>query len=190
MWSLVRQAATGLRYQTVSPLIGQRITVTGWPSFEADVESWVESQMPGCKSCEDRNARQHLVYARYGFADFTFDAAELSLDSVPVGGVPLLKNLGFAWNRRRSAYQERHWMPEYADPANDFQEAVEDLAEEIEQSQLYLRVFFVGPKITDDDNWRAAIRAMDSTEFPMTIDVVDACLTNSPGVWINKHFYW
>ena len=102
MRSLVRQVAKTLPYQTVDQLIGVRVEVPRLECLVKAAKEAIERSIPDFyltvhpKFDQERLSK---VFAKYRFADLEFKEHSVAIDSVPTGGVPLLRELGFVFHR-------------------------------------------------------------------------------------------
>jgi hypothetical protein len=106
------------------------------------------------------------------------------LDSDSSGGVPLLRELGFVDGDMQKLVEEF---------GGDSGCCIEELRDGIAKNTAHLMLFLESsnPNVSEVSmmDRLARISKPSIIEFPITFLVVDACVSNSSFVWMNKHFY-
>ncbi len=181
---LLREVARKLRYRTIEAMIGQPVTITGLREISAETRALVDEHVSGCTFAGPEQKFLDGQIAKYGFLDLRFFATSTMLEKTAVGGVSLLKELGFV---------DRD-LPKLAEElGGDAGFCLEELRDGIEQNDVHLLLFLESesPNVSDMTVMERMARLRDPStiEFPIIFSVVDACVSNSPFVWMNKHFY-
>ena len=173
-----------LRYRTLTPMIGQTVTISGRTLVATEATAFVNRFADGC--CFAGPGQNFLdgQIAKYGILDLHFDAPATMLDTDASGSVPLLRDLGFIDNGIEDLIEKK---------TGDVGYCLKVLHEGIAEDKAHLLLFL---ESTDPDLLQMSVmdrmrRIQDPSIicFPVTFKVVDACITNSLDVWMNKHFY-
>ncbi len=165
-------------------MIGKTVVATDRTRIVDDVSSFVAQFADGC---DFAGPEQHFLdgqIAKYGLLDLRFNAPSTMLASVPAGGVPLLRDLGFIDSDMQKLASELD---------GDAGCCIEELRDGIATNETHLMLFLESsnPNVSDMSmmDRMARIRNPSIIDFPITFSVVDACVSNSSFVWMNKHFY-
>lgn len=182
--NILLNVARSLRYRTLQPMLGKSVEVSARLRIVDDVSSFVSQFVDGCLfDGPGQNVLDGQI-AKFGLLDLRFSAPSRMLDSVPAAGVPLLRELGFV----DSDLQEL--AEELGDDANS---CINELRDGIAENRTHLLLFLQAsiPSASDMTlmDRVARFRNPSIIKFPITCSVVDACVSNSSFVWMNKHFY-
>lgn len=183
--TLLLNVARNLRYKTFTPMIGERIKISERTSISTEVASFVARFADGCSFDSPEQKYLDGQIAKYGLLDMQFTAPSTMLDADSKRGVPLLRELGFIDENAENLIEELDDDPAYC---------LEELRHGIAENKTYLLLFL---KSSNQNVAKMSIRDQiaccdDQAKiiFPIVFTVVDACVTNSSFVWINKHFFW
>lgn len=179
---LILRVARGLRYRSVDAMIDQTVTVSSIRAVVPDIRAFVQRFCPDCVY-KDLGSDPVLSLAKYGLLDLEFRAPDSHLLLEFSTGIPLLKELGF--------------LSDTDDGLDDDNELAllgcrEDLEQGIKKDGTLLKVFLIDLEkrhATDLRDRMWLMRHPSQIPFPIDFRVIDACVTNSGGVWIIKHFY-
>ncbi|MEZ6123760.1 MAG: hypothetical protein R3C49_11360 [Planctomycetaceae bacterium] len=176
--------ARSLRYRTLQQMIGKTVAVTTQPRIVDDVSTFVADFAHGCTFTGPEQSCLDGQIAKYGLLDLRFKAPSTMLDSESAGGVPLLRELGFVTGDMQKSAD---------DPGGSAGSCIEELGEDIAKNTTHLLLLLksFNPDVTEMSitDRLARMKKPSIIEFPITFSVVDACVSNSLFVWMNKHFY-
>jgi len=116
-----------------------------------------------------------------GACSFTFDD---NLSTQLSHFAPKFKDLGFVGHPGDSA---REMLD-----ADDMFDFVTDLLDDFDKNETILKLFLEErPQrpFPPPAEWEMRFRDPTLMPFPKTMEIADACITNSSSVWLNKHFY-
>ncbi|MEM7624515.1 MAG: hypothetical protein AAF333_02685 [Planctomycetota bacterium] len=183
--SLLLNVARNLRYRHLGDTIGQSVSVAGRHTIADDALAFVRRY---CEECGFEGPQQKYLegqIAKYGILDLSFRLPHKSLDENYVSGVPLLRELGFDGSGINDEDWEGYGDEKYA----WFEELAKDIADESAFLRLFMRCSDPSVASGSVTEMMGRLRDFSSTKFPLTFIIVDACITNSTFVWMNKHFY-
>lgn len=191
--STVIPAYQRLKYRPLSAFVKQEVRI---PNFHA-IESVLLREMSAALSAQftlqsERNWMAALM-AKYGALDLTFIASAPVLDAADAVSWGVLRTLGLS------------------DNGGNLGEEFEWVERNLRDDQCFLRLF-LSYCLPSDAMWlrdeqakiemakgvpprEASSAALDyltaniHERFPLTFTIDDACLTNSPSIWVNAHFY-
>jgi O-acetyl-ADP-ribose deacetylase len=180
---IVRQVARRLRYQTLDELVGQIITLCTLQTTLADIQVVLDKSYPGCVFAGPEEPNRIGALAKYGLLDLRYNAPASLAATEAHRGLSLLKDLGLVWHPG-----EATWEIGNADTFG----FVTDLLGDFDRNETLLLLFLEQrPKRTlpPPAEWEMCFRDPSLMTFPKTMEIVDACITNSASVWLDKHFY-
>jgi hypothetical protein len=179
---LIRWVARNLQYHPVTELIDQPLTLSSLDRIVNDSQELIRRFFPGGTYRGPEEKYRVGVLAKYGLLDLTFAVPEADFPPKDVPGCTPLRSLGFVGTRKSSANPE--------DP-NELLIWLEQMEEEIKNDGAIVKLMLVETKhlAPERETWRKWVREPGLMPFPKDFRVLDACLTNSDSVWINKHFY-
>jgi len=185
-FSSIRRAARGIRYTTISELLGREVTFTSRQSIVTESLLLVQELFTSSTfiSPEQKNIDGQI--AKYGILDLTF-AVDQSLLHDCASGVPVLRELGLVGNP--AAYEDLDLDDD--DDIFSPMSGVNMVLEDLEESQALLKLFLKAA-VETKSGMRTTMRRLmvpDLLEFPMRFVINDACITNVSSAWIGKHFY-
>lgn len=173
-----------LRYRTLTPMLGQTVMISSRTLIATETAALVSRFVDGCSFAGPTQKNLDGQIAKYGILDLHFDAPSSILDADADTGVPLLRDLGFVDNGIEDLAEGRTGI--LADCLNILHDG-------IEENKTHLLLFIEStepnvPKMTVTERFQR-IHDPSIIRFPITFKVVDACVSNSLAVWMNKHFY-
>ena len=182
--TLLLNVARNLRYRTLAPMVGQSITISARALITAETEAFVGRFADDCLFAGPEQEYLDGQIAKYGILDLRFSAPTTLLDADTDSGVPLLRQLGFIDDDARDSIDEL---------GDDGSCCLEELRDGIAENKTHLLLFLVSPDLDVSEmlmmDRMARIQDPSIIDFPIVFSVVDACVSNSSFVWINKHFY-
>lgn len=181
---IVRQVARRLRYRTVGELIGRVVALRSFDTMLPDIQAVLDESLPSPAFRGPEESYRIGALAKYGLLDLCYDVPSDIATTEHHHGLSLLKELGFVEHPGDSA-----WEASKADGMFGF---VTDLLDEFGRNETILKVFLEErPRRSSAPpaEWERWFREPSSMPFPKTMEIVDACITNSDSVWLNKHFY-
>ena len=181
---IIRQVARRLRYQPLDELVGRTITFHSLPTMLADIQAILDESFPGCVFGGPEEPYRNGALAKYGLLDLHYHAPSHMAAIEPYSGLSLLKELGFVERPGDS-----DWETSEADNMFSF---VADLLDDFDRNETIVKLFLEErPHRTSPPpaEWKTWLREPSNMPFPRTMEIVDACITNSNSVWLNKHFY-
>lgn len=182
--TLLLNVARSLRYRTLQQMIGKTVAVTAHARIVADVSSFVGQFVDGCAFYGPEQKFLDGQIAKYGLLDLRFNAPSEMLDSESAGGIPLLRELGFVGGDMQKLAEEL---------GGDAGSCIQELRDGIAKNATHLLLFLESsnPRVSEMSmmDRMARIKTPSIIDFPITFSVVDACVSNSSFVWMNKHFY-
>ncbi|MBW3600452.1 MAG: hypothetical protein KY475_24710 [Planctomycetes bacterium] len=98
--------------------------------------------------------------------------------------MPLLRHLGFLPDEDQ-VQNDIPWLDD------DPELCLRTIGEEVANEQTWLKLFFVNDGIqrtSFPDRLRQTLQP-ELIKLPLEFTLTDACLTNAPFVWFNRHFY-
>ncbi len=184
--SIVRRVARTVRYRTYDQLIGVRVEVADPQNPITPLLTAINRTNPELGLTEPPDPDPKSLYGtflKYGFFKVALRASNVAVDSVPVAGASVLEELGFV----------SHNSPLSDSTDDDFADSAEfflnELLEEARAGQVYLLVFLSGPETLSHGREIDFEEADSARDLPITFTITDACLTNAPTAWLNRHFY-
>jgi len=189
MFGLAKTLGRALRYEPMPELLGIEVAVSGPETAAQDVARAIEERLDFEVELEGPPLRFLTGAAiKYGLLDLDYRVRDLAAESVRFGGVPVLRELGFAGG---CDAPDEPWEEgeEGCDLAGDGS-VLQMLVEEVSEGRVFLRVLLKEPSSTQDvDRLRWLVKGPPEDFWPRTFRVDDACLTNAPSVWFLKHLY-
>ena len=178
-FSLIKRIARQIRYQSLDSLIDETVSASSIDSIESEIQAFIQ------QSCPDGTfsgpPRSNLVgtLTKYGILDLEFRMSEFLLVPELRTGIRLLKELGYLPRPDKISDAEKESNRGY----------LEGLDESIDEDGILLKVFLIDPNFQISSDRILQVQDHSRIPFPIEFSVVDACVTNSGYVWINKHFY-
>lgn len=177
-FSLIRRAARGIRYRTLSEILNLNITFTDRLAISSTSTQLVNQFFPGSTFLGPPQKMLDGQIIKYGLLDLEFSTAPSLLGDYQ-SGVPLLRELGLMGKTSIN------------DDWNNPMEIVEMVLEDLAESHTYLKLFL---RASDQINFDMRGQLLgqvnpSSLSFPMTFTIQDACITNVSSAWMMKHFY-
>ena len=181
-FSLLLNVARSLRYRTFEPIIGHELIVKRSDLIPSESEALVGRFLDGCSFSSPEQGCLDGQIARYGLLDLRFQASTTLLEKGYKTGIPLLKELGFIEDGTSSVAEEDCVLY-----------CLEELLYGTRKNETYLMLFLQTSQVHCADGILLQQNDMPrracNPPFPMVFTVEDACISNSPFVWMNKHFY-
>ena len=181
----ILRAAKGIRYSTVQGLLGREVAFNDRLAIVTESLSLVNEFFPSTTYVGPEQKYIDGQIAKYGILDLTF-SADRSLLHDCASGVPILRELGLVGND--DFYEDRNFdNNDLIEPMSGVRIVLDDL----EKSQAYVKLYFkasVRPSSDVRDRMQRIFNP-ESLQFPMTFDIIDACITNVSSAWIMKYFY-
>lgn len=182
--SLLLNVARNLRYRTLAPMIGQSLTISDRSRIATETTAFVARFADGCCFAGPEQKYLDVQIAKIGILDLRFTSPSTTLASDAPGGVPLLRELGFVG---------RDWQELTEEIGDDSAFCLEELRDGIAENATHLMLFLQASNPKESEmsttDRMARIRDPSIIKFPINFTVVDACVSNSSFVWMNKHFY-
>ena len=194
---VIRRVANGLRYRSVDALIGQIILVSSIGALEAEIQEFVHRSFADCVYLGQSEKQLVGALWKYGILDFKFQAPDSMLNSEFRRGIPIMIELGFLSDFDESLDDDDRLI------------CLEELDRDVKKKETFLKLFFEDnadggsaferyrarkEQILEDrlstvtsSSWIESIQS--EIPFPIEFRVIDACVTNSDHVWINRHFF-
>lgn len=179
--SLLRRLHRSLAYATVDVLIGVPVQVRSAETALDDVLRVTKEVLP--VSATTMGPELHYragAIAKYGILDVNFGIGPTSPDA-PRPGIGILRSTGLVDG------------DEGADASALTDGFLDNLLQEAQAGQLYLKVFLETQDPQDrlpiQDTLRRLREGMPSGFWPHLFVIRDACLTNTPSIWLVKHLY-
>ncbi|MEZ4669182.1 MAG: hypothetical protein R3E39_14845 [Anaerolineae bacterium] len=171
---LVKQIVRGVKYRELSAYIGQTVLINSVESIEADLRDAIIPRLSvNCSLLSKERRFVEVALAKYGLVDLEFQVNESYFESDFTTGIQVLKS-------NRFFTTDNFDDPEIA----DFSRVVLEMCvEELGNSMNWVKLFL---KTIDQQESRLKF---DRNILPQTFVIVDACATNMPSIWLNKHFY-
>jgi hypothetical protein len=176
--SLLRRLHRSLAYSTVDALAGISVQVHSAETAPDDVLGVVKRALSinVTTMAPDLDYREGAI-AKYGILDLTFGIGSTSSE-IPRPGLGILRPLGLVDGG------------EGADALEVSDDFLRDLTLESEAGHPYLKVFLeTQDALPPRDSLRRLREGMPAGFWPHLFVVRDACLTNTPSIWLAKHFY-
>jgi hypothetical protein len=173
-----------LRYRPMPALVGKTVGASSVADVERALGALVAPWVPDAAFAGEE--RVELTLVKYGLVDVDFAApAALLADAATLRGLPALRACGMLPKRGE------RWDAEEAEVGLA---CLSTLADGLGPAVLKL---YLEDDLPERGRtwWIAAYeqtRRMPSLPegyFPRTFTVLDACVTNAPGIWLAKHFY-
>ena len=181
-FSLLLNVARSLRYRTFEPIIGHELMVKRSDLIPSESEALVGRFLDGCSFSSPEQGDLDGQIARYGLLDLCFQASRTLLEKGDTTGIPLLKELGFIEDGISTETEEDCALY-----------CLEELLNGVRKNEAYVMLFLQVSQVGCEDGtlWqhRDMFHGTCKLPFPMVFTVEDACISNSPFVWMNKHFY-
>ena len=182
-----------LKYRPLSAFVNREIRI---PAFHA-IQSVLLQEMSSALSVEFKLQSEMnwmaAVMAKYGALDLTFRSSALVLTTADTISWDALQHLGLA------------------DSPGTLAEEFEWVEKSLKEDQCFLRIFLtcwlpaeamwlrdeqakieIARGVPPREASSAALDYLTANiheRFPLTFSIDDACLTNSPSIWVNAHFY-
>lgn len=188
MKAIVRRVAKNLRYRTIDKLIDTNIEISSLESLHSKVKESVETCDSGFMLAlppDGDQDRVNKVFLKYGFVDIRFTENALAMDSIPKGGIQLLRDFEFVFGRSEL---EKLGLEDDSDGFG--KSSFESLDEEISANQLHVLTWLSGTKKLESGQRPPLYHNPSRIAFPLQLTISDACITNAPFAWFNRHFYW
>lgn len=182
---LVSKIAEDVRYRTLTSMIGQSITITGFENIPRETNEFVKQFIDGCSFAGPRKFLLIYQIAKYGFLDLRLSGQSALLDSGTEPGLPLLYEAGIIGKCVLENLDALNDEPPYID--------MEQLDAEIAAEETHVCLFLRTKSFIID--WHHIKEIMARLEnpslitFPLVFEVEDACVTNATGVWGERHLY-
>lgn len=181
--SLLLSVARTMRYRTLTPMIGEEVTISARLRISTEVSAFVARFIDECSFSGPEQKIIDLQIAKYGILDLRFAAPPRMFNRDMDAGIPLLRRLGFINSDAQGTSGE----------LGSDSICLEELRDGIAENETHLLLFLesTNPKVSEMSvmDRMARIRDPLSINFPIVFKVVDACVSNSSFVWMNKHFY-
>ena len=178
-FSLVRRVARRIRYRTFDDLIDKTLSLSSIDSVEADIQSFIKRYCPAAEYSVQSDNQLFEAFVKYGILDIEFRVEDFLLAAEFRTGIPLLKALGYLPQPDQITDEDKEFNRGF----------LEEMDEDIDKDDTLLKVFLVDPEFQESSGWEQRIQDLTRIPFPIEFRVLDACVTNSGGVWLNKHFY-
>lgn len=189
--SLIRQLAQGLRYETANTLIGLEVGFSDASMVVDSPLAIVQNQLPQLSLAIPMDVdltNRNAVFRKYDFFDIWYRELSRDITSVPLGGTQLLMKLGFVHSLvNLDEIDALFGIDE--DDEDDQITCLETLRDEIQENELYLLLWLVNTKTPVSIPGHTLGLLPEFAGFPNKLSIADACLTNAPFCWFNKHFY-
>jgi len=184
-FALIRCAARGIKYSTITEFLNREITFSNRFSIAVESISVAKELFPASSFLGPEQKYINGQIAKYGLLDLSFSTDQLHLQDCQ-SGVQVLRELGFVENDLSDRETELE-EDDLCSPLSGVQMVLDDLKE----SQAYLKLFLRTTSRTPSDMRECLqiLRNPDLLQFPMTFTVTDACVTNVACAWLMKHFY-
>lgn len=182
--TLLLNVARNLRYRTLTPMIGEYVTISDRTVVTNETSAFVARFVGGCSFAGPEQKYLDGQIAKYGILDLRFNAPNTMLDADADAGVSLLRELQFIDSGMEDLIEEL---------GGDASYCLEELRDGIAENKTHLKLFLESsnPNVSEMSMMHRMARMRDPSliDFPITFAVVDACVSNSSFVWMNKHFY-
>ena len=182
--TLLLNVARNLRYRTLDRLIGETLTIADRLTIREETSAFVTRFAEGCTFAGPEQNFLDGQIAKYGLLDLRFNAPQAKLDATSPAGVPILRELGFVDGGMDKLAEEL---------GGDSGGCIEELSEGIAENKAHLLLYLESsePNVSELSmiDRMARVRDPATIDFPIAFTVIDACVSNSSFVWINKHFY-
>lgn len=176
--ALLKRVVVGLRYAEITDLIGARVLVTRPDLAHAEVARAFAAHLPS-RTSPIPGSDPQATAAKYGLLDLEF-ATDLRPEGLPRLRGEALRSLS---------------LQVAPDEANENSEealyCLELLEEEIAEPRCIVRVFLdaESDERSTATRFQHAVESLPSSFWPRYFVVRDACTTNAPTLWLEKHFY-
>ena len=179
----IRQVARRLRYRTMDQLVGRTITLHSLRTVLADMQLRVDEFCPGSIFKGPDQPFREGALAKYGLMDLSYDAPSEMAAAEPHRGLSLLKELGLVEH-----FDDAVTRPFDKDGERQY---FAGLLDELDRNQTILRLFLKEHResVVTPAERQQWLDQPSSMQFPKTMEIVDACITNLDSVWLTKHFY-
>jgi len=182
--TLLLNVARNLRYRTLEQFIGEAVTIDDRMQIVPTVSSFVAQFVDDCTFAGPQQRFLDGQVAKYDLLDLNFNAPATMLDADSRTGLPLLRELGFIDGDMQTLSEELDGVSTGC---------LEELRDDITENKTHLLLFLESsdPNVPDMSmiNRMSRIRDPSIIDFPIEFTVVDACVSNSSIVWLNKYFY-
>jgi len=165
-----------LKYQEISGLIGRTLQVSSAETAPEEVLQQCQDLLPSsARFCSPGLEARQWSIAKRGILNLTYCIDPLELGSIQPGGAELAETLGLFQGLPSVLEPEGVWEAE--------------LWEDLKQGNAYARLLLrTWEQLTPQERERRRVEGVPKNFFIKTFRILDACLTNSDFVWINKHF--
>ena len=186
---LLLDVARGLRYRHLPQVVGIEVSIDSLSSiFEslttvAQQYALINFDVPNDVAALNRDLAGPI--GKYGLIDFEY-ACDANIDSTKTDNVQLLREFGFGPNADRES-------DDILLLEDDPEYCIRQIRDGIALNQTWLKLFFSTTSV-DFGKLDMKTRFRQTTnpaliQFPLDFRCVDACLTNAPFIWFNRHFY-
>lgn len=182
-----------LKYRQLSAFVDRQLHIPTFHAIQAVLLREMASVLPAQFVLQSKPDWMANVMAKYGMLDLTFGTPVSVLTAADTISWDSLQRLGLAETKGTLA-EEFEWVER-----------------NIHEDQCFLRVFLTcylpaeAMQLRDEQARIEISRGVPAREassaaldyiaaniaqrFPLTATIDDACLTNSPSIWVNAHFY-
>jgi len=182
-----------LKYRPLHGFVNRQLLVPTFDAIEATLLREMAPALPGQFMLQSEVPWMAAVMAKYGVLDLTFGSSSSVLAAADAISWDALRDLGLAESEGKLT-EEFEWVEKT-----------------LHDDQCFLRVFLTSclpseaMKLRDEQAKiemargvppkMASSAALDSLaanigdRYPLTVTIEDACLTNSPSIWVSVHFY-
>lgn len=185
--ALVRRVARNIRYKRIDSVIGATLELSSLGDIVAESEKFAQSYYAKCKFHGPEEKYYVGSIAKYGILNLTFTVKTSVVLDDGMYGIELLQRLGFL-----PADEEREAECIAGSEILGSLDCLKEMDEDIVKGIVFLKLFLEEEGKTKR-SVQEAFRLINTPSkicFPKTFRIIDACMTNSDFVWINKHFYW
>lgn len=186
---LLLEVARGLRYQHLPELVGSEITIDSLSSIFVTLADTTQQRcslvMDDPSDVAELNRALAGPIGKYGLIDFEYPC-HTKIESAKTDNVRLLREFGFL--PKSDAESDKLFLID-----DDPECCIREIQGGISQNQTWLKLFFntTSPefhKLDFKTRFKQAA-SPELIEFPLDFRCTDACLTNAPFIWFNRHFY-
>lgn len=182
-----------LKYRPLSAFVNRELRIPTFYAIRSILLREMSSVLPVEFTLQSEMNWMAGLMAKYGALDLTFMASAPVLDAGDAVSWDVLRNLGLSDNPG-SLGEEFEWVERH-----------------LREDQCFLRIFLsyclpseamwlrdeqakieIARGVPPEEASSAALDYLTTNiheRFPLTFTIDDACLTNSPSIWVNAHFY-
>jgi hypothetical protein len=161
-------------------LIGLKVTLSSRDAMLAEIQFMLDKVVPGCRFRGPKMPTPYGTLLKYGLLDLNYDATSDMAAARSHRGLSLLKEMRFV------SQAAEHNSTAFDEDAFSFWT---DLLNDFEENQIILKLFLeensAGPSLERLQRFRQP----SLMQFPISMEITDACLTNLESLWLLKHFY-